>query len=333
VQCIYNIGAAGSPISNADDNGTVIADYPSGTHTVTLAYDESISNVTGNTAIDPAARGGGFFAGAIAISDTIISLEKTASATSFDVAGETITYDYTVTNDGPLPINTGQNVQIQDDKIGTFGCGTVSADIPVGGTISCSANYIVTPADVANDGVTNIARAGVGTGAQAFADRLQSDAETVTVPRFLDPSLAGEKTVSIWDPDGLGLYALPGNDVIYTLTARNDGEAPIDNNSIVLIDVMPPTVEFYNGDIDDAGPETDPVSFTQANGASLTFSAAADVGYSDDAAKPATFAGCDYTPDAGYDPDVTFICFNPKGTLAAGDPDPEFSVSFRARIK
>ena len=30
---------------------------------------------------------------------------------------------------------------------------------------------------------------------------------------------------------------------------------------------------------------------------------------------------------------VTYICFAPKGALTAGDPDPSFSVSFRARIK
>ena len=67
--------------------------------------------------------------------------------------------------------------------------------------------------------------------------------------------------------------------------------------------------------------------------AGLSFTYANDVGYSDSATRPADFSACTYTPAAGYDPNVTYICFNPKGTLVADDPDPTFSVSFRARIK
>lgn len=145
--------------------------------------------------------------------------------------------------------------------------------------------------------------------------------------------LAGDKDISIYDPSGVGLYALPGNDVIYALTISNVGDGPTDADTVVLIDVMPSEVEFYNADIDDGGPETDPVSFAQAGGAALSFNYATDVGYSDAASAPASFADCTYTPIAGYDPAVTFICFNPKGSMAAGDPDPTFTVEFRARIK
>ncbi len=146
-------------------------------------------------------------------------------------------------------------------------------------------------------------------------------------------TLTGSKDVTIWDPLGEGLYAVPGNDVIYTITASNAGDGPADTDSIVLIDIMPNDVEFYNGDIDDGGPETDAVSFTQSTGAGLTFSYATDVGYSDSTTRPTDFSQCSYTPTAGYDPNVTYICFNPKGAMTDGDPDPEFSVSFRARIK
>ena len=78
---------------------------------------------------------------------------------------------------------------------------------------------------------------------------------------------------------------------------------------------------------------TDPVGFTQANGAAVTLDYSTNVAFSNAATQPADFASCTYTPTAGYDPDVTFICFNPQGALGAGDPDPEFSVSFRARIQ
>ncbi|HFB55529.1 MAG TPA: hypothetical protein ENJ46_06350, partial [Hellea balneolensis] len=129
-----------------------------------------------------------------------------------------------------------------------------------------------------------------------------------------------------------GLYALPGNDVVYSIVFTNSGDGPADNNSLEIIDRMPPEIEFYNGDIDDAGPFTDPVVGIDS-GSGLTLTYATDVRFSNAGLAPANFAACGYTPVAGYDPNVTFICFNPKGAMAAGTPDPSFEVRFRARIK
>ena len=91
-------------------------------------------------------------------------------------------------------------------------------------------------------------------------------------------------------------------------------------------------MEFFNGDIDGAGPATGPVIFTQT-GSGLTITPATDLRYSNLVAVPANFAACTYTPVAGYDPAVRHICFNPKGAmLSGGAPAPSFSVQFRARI-
>jgi uncharacterized repeat protein (TIGR01451 family) len=145
-------------------------------------------------------------------------------------------------------------------------------------------------------------------------------------------SMSGAKSVTVWDPLTEGLYAVPGNDVIYSIEIVNDGDAAIDNDTVVVIDAMPSEIEFYNGDIDDGGPETNPVIGIDS-GTGLTLNYASDVAYSDAATKPADFASCTYSPTAGYDPDVTFICFNPSGTMVAGDPDPSYQLQFRARIK
>lgn len=147
------------------------------------------------------------------------------------------------------------------------------------------------------------------------------------------PDIAAVKTTDVYDPLAEGLYAIPGNDVVYTFTITNSGTGATDANSMVLIDVMPDEIEFYNGDIDDGGPQTNPVTFAQTGTPSLTFNYASDVGFSNAATKPADFAACSYAPSAGYDPNVNFICFNPKGTFASGSPDPEFTLQFRARIK
>lgn len=141
-------------------------------------------------------------------------------------------------------------------------------------------------------------------------------------------TLIASKTVAVF---GGGL-AIPGADVIYTISASNIGDGAADADTIFLVDAMPAEIEFYNGDIDDAGPETAAVAFSNS-ASGLTFSAASDVRFSNAGAPPANFSACGYTPAAGYDPNVTFVCFNPKGSLLAGAPDPSFSLSFRGRIK
>ena len=146
-------------------------------------------------------------------------------------------------------------------------------------------------------------------------------------------TLDATKTVDVWDPGSIGLYSVPGNDVVYSFTISNTGNAATDADSLLLIDSMPPEIEFYNGDIDDGGPETDPVSFNQSVGTGLSLTYATDVGFSNAGTKPANFSGCTYTPAAGYDPNVTYICFNPKGALDFGDPDPTFTLQFRGRLK
>lgn len=143
------------------------------------------------------------------------------------------------------------------------------------------------------------------------------------------PNISASKSIAAYDPNNLGLYSVPGNDVIYTISVDNTGTGDVDNDSLFLVDNMPGEVSLFNGDIDGAsGPETDPIAFS-ANTSGLTFTYPADVGFASGVSAPASFAACSYTPTNGYDEAVTFICFNPKGAMAAGS---DWSVSFRARI-
>lgn len=146
------------------------------------------------------------------------------------------------------------------------------------------------------------------------------------------PLLSLLKTVSMVGTSGNDRFAIPGNDVYYTLTVTNSGDGRSDADTLFLADPIPAEVEFFNGDIDGAGPATGAVLFSQS-GAGLTFTLATDVRYSSGASAPASFAACTYTPIAGYDPNVRYLCLNPKGQMLAGSPDPTFSAQFRARIK
>ncbi len=146
------------------------------------------------------------------------------------------------------------------------------------------------------------------------------------------PLLSLLKTVAMVGTTGNSRFAIPGNDVYYTLTVTNSGDGRSDAGTLFIADPIPSQVEFFNGDIDGAGPATGAVYFTQV-GAGLTFTLATDVRYSSAVAAPTSFAACTYTPVAGYDPNVRHLCLNPKGQMLAGAPDPTFSAQFRARVK
>ena len=144
-------------------------------------------------------------------------------------------------------------------------------------------------------------------------------------------TLIAGKTVAVYDPSSAGLFSIPGNDVVYSITTTNIGTGAADAGTILIIDSIPAELTFYFGDMDGAGPATGPVYFTQS-GAGLTFTQASDVAYSNSAARPTTFAACTYSPAAGYDANIKHVCINPKGAMLAGTPNPTFTVQFRARI-
>ena len=145
-------------------------------------------------------------------------------------------------------------------------------------------------------------------------------------------NLEAQKTVEVYDPLGQGLYAIPGNDVIYDITVTNSGTASPDNNSLFLVDKLPSDIIFYNGDIDDGGPLTGAVEFID-NSSGLSFNASSDVRYSDAPSAPASFVACNYMSPGGYDANITHVCFKPAGEMSHGTPNPSFSLRFRAQIK
>lgn len=207
--------------------------------------------------------------------------------------------------------------QVALDLTDADGDGEISFNINVPTTISSSDSFLrlrwssqlgLNVSDIAPDGEV-----------EDYEIQLLADIDTSAI-----------KTVQIWDPNNLGLYAIPGNDVIYTITSTNEGDVPV--NSVFLVDTLPSEVSFYNDDLDDAGPETHPVSFAQTGPGGLTFNYPADVGYSKGAALPTNMTECNDTVTPGYDSGVNYICFAPQGQFVTGNPDPTFSVSFRARI-
>jgi hypothetical protein len=232
-QCIYNLGTTASPNSVGDDNGSVLVTWPAGTSTATVAYDESIENVYGVTNRDAASRGIGIWSSSIITVNQSISLAKSADTQTYVGQGETITYSYVVTNDGPFPINTNQNIQINDDKIGIINCPAVATPIPVGGTQTCTATYNTTAADASAASVVNAATAGVGTIGQSFATRLQSNSDTETVIRETPAIKLSKRSGTPTTAAGaIATLTDAGDTITYSYRVNNTGNVPIENVTI-----------------------------------------------------------------------------------------------------
>ena len=115
----------------------------------------------------------------------------------------------------------------------------------------------------------------------------------------------------------------PGSDVLYSLTVSNNGGSAVDANSIILDDMLPGQVSFYNGDIDGAGPLTTAYEF-DAGSSGLTLGVS-NLSFSNNGG--GSYA---YSPASGYDAAVNAIRLAPQGTMA---PNSTFTIRFRAQVK
>lgn len=250
-----------------------------------------------------------------------LSLDKTAPTNTFDKAGQTVTFSYEIENTGNTQLTA---ITLVDDQIGTVTCPQTS--LAPGALMTCSADYTTTLADVSAGAVTNTATAD---GVTQFGS-LDAATDSWTLTYGAGPAdLDVVKDVNLFVPGG---YAVPGEDVVYSLTVTNRGSASPDDGSLFLVDAVPDEVSLFTGDMDDGGPATGPVLFEE-NGTSLTFTPATDFGLSNSPIRPSDISECNYAPAFGiYDPGVTFVCFRPQGTMPGNTPDPSFTVSFRARL-
>ena len=117
-------------------------------------------------------------------------------------------------------------------------------------------------------------------------------------------------------------FNAPGSDVAYTLTVTNSGGSPVDLGSLVLTDVLPPNVTFFNGDYNASSPGMGPFELV-AGSSGVTLPAGGRAWSNNNGA---TYA---YTPSAGYDANVDALRLTPSGSMAANS---SFTIRFRARI-
>jgi uncharacterized repeat protein (TIGR01451 family) len=332
------IGIAESDSPTSDGNIWVTIDQPIDRLTMIYDNDPAVN-------ADPGQQGVSLYTLDICELMPDLELSKTVDNDA-PASGSNIVYTLSLTNDGSLEAT---NVQVTDllpaglsfvsaapsqgsyDEVtGLWDVGTVSTTSPpslaITAQVTAASGTITNFAEVTSaDGEDMDSTPNDGAGDDAASQDIN------VAPAA--PELLSVKSVEVYDPNNEGLYAVPGNDVIYSISVTNSGNIAIDAGSIFLVDNFPADIVFYNGDIDDAGPESDAVIMETVGTPGLTLNFAADVGFSDGATAPTSLAGCSYNPAVNsYDPAVRYICFAPQGAFQATDPDSTVIFKFRARI-
>ncbi|WJM15458.1 DUF7507 domain-containing protein [Microbacterium arborescens] len=164
-----------------------------------------------------------------------ISLEKTGVLATGDrgVAGDTVDYAFTITNDGGVTLT---DVTLADPKPGLssirFGAWPGAPGVLTPGqSVTATATYTVTDADVAAGSIENVATV---TGTPPAGDPVSDDAPALVALPDPVPAISLEKS-----------GALDGDEIAYTFTATNTGDVSLTNVSIT--DALPGLSEISYG--------------------------------------------------------------------------------------
>lgn len=132
----------------------------------------------------------------------------------------------------------------------------------------------------------------------------------------------------VFDPQPGNSFATPGNDMLLTTTVSNVGTGSTDADSIFAVIAIDNNHAFRN----DVTPAFGGVVGFSTSAPTLTFTPGTDLRFSNGPTPPASLAQCTYTPAAGYDSQVRYVCLNPKGILPSDTANRQMQVQMRARI-
>jgi uncharacterized repeat protein (TIGR01451 family) len=146
-----------------------------------------------------------------------LSLDKQAGSPSGTGAGATIAYTFIVTNTGNVTLH---DVSVTDPIVGAVSCPGTS--LAAGRSMTCTATYVVTQADVAAGTVVNAATAsGLPPSGAAVTDD-----DTVTTPLAQLPAIGLVKSADITAELEVG------DQVNYTFVVTNTGNVTLDGISV-----------------------------------------------------------------------------------------------------
>lgn len=216
-----NIALAG-PITVSDDRATdescpaTVSLAPAATVTCTASYtitqaDLDAGSVTNTaTASADGVTSAPDSATVTAAQGPALVLAKTATPLTYGAVGDVISYTYLVTNSGNITLSGPFTVS--DDKATDESC-PVTASLDPGDSITCTASYTITQADLDAGSVTNIASATNGT--------TTSNNDSATVTAVPAPGLTLTKT-----PDRT-TFSKVGTVIHYQYVVTNTGNVSL----------------------------------------------------------------------------------------------------------
>ncbi|WP_460572916.1 beta strand repeat-containing protein [Humibacter soli] len=158
-----------------------------------------------------------------AVQTPALGLEKTASPTSVNAAGDSVTYSFHLTNEGNVTLSglaIDESAFSGTGAIATPDCG--SGALAPGADVTCTVTYQVTQADVDAGKVTNTAVATANAGA------VSSDPSTATVTIDRAAALSLVKSVSSVIPTALKA----GQAITYSFVITNTGNVTVSNPAV-----------------------------------------------------------------------------------------------------
>ncbi|MCC7116997.1 MAG: LysM peptidoglycan-binding domain-containing protein [Anaerolineales bacterium] len=108
-----------------------------------------------------------------------LTLTKTANPTAYATLGQTITYTYVITNSGATSLGPAQFTVTDPAFPSPINCGAADTTLASAATITCSATYSISQADMSAASVTtNATAAGSGASSQAVGATITKSAAT-----------------------------------------------------------------------------------------------------------------------------------------------------------
>jgi len=143
-----------------------------------------------------------------------IQVGKSSSPDTFGAAGETITYSYAVTNTGNVTLHA---IAVTDSRLGPVTCPDIT--LPPAASMTCTASYVTTQADVDGGDIENAA---VVTGRPPAGPPV-TDADADAVPAVHRPRIDLVKSAFP------AQYGAAGEQITYSYTVTNSGNVTLHN--------------------------------------------------------------------------------------------------------
>ena len=200
VTCAYTTLAPGQSMACTGTHVTTQADVDRG-------HISNTADVTGHPPTGPPVSDAGR-AVVRAVHHAGIALGKRAFPTGYSQPGETIDYTYTVANTGNVTLH---RIALTDDRLGTITCPLTQ--LAPGGSMTCTASYVSTQADVDRGHIANSAEV---TGYPRTGLPV-TDTGQASVHADHRPGIQLDKSSSP------GTYGAAGETLSYTYTVTNTG--------------------------------------------------------------------------------------------------------------